>query len=559
MITQLDQVLTHLGTGAWNILTFSLICYNAFLLVPHSLGAAFLAPRVDFVCRDAEILEVTASATRNNLTSDSLVLQDQCSYVVNQTTVKCTTWDFDNSTFASTVTSEYQLVCDREYLRALYQSIYMFGIFSGAFFSSYSCDKFGRKIVIVVGVLLCIVLTLSSCWLPTLSLILISRYFVGTINSLIHSASFVMAMELAEPRVRTVLGFIVGVMWALGIPAWTGLAYLLREWRLLQFVASLPGLLMLPLIMFIDESPRWLMVQGRHSEALKVLRRASRLNKVPLPPEDELLQMMANMVPPEEGASSTTSTVTSTILKSLREITILVRTPRLRAITVILCLDFIILALVYYGLSLSGGSLSNDPFVYMVLTGLMEIPAYTLTIPIVMRFGRRLPSVVSFMTSGFMLIFMALTPAAYGWVVMTFAMVGKVTISAAFQIIIIYCNELYPTEVRSRGFGTSFMMSRIGSIVSPFIIDLLGRRHPWVPSVLFGVVSLVAGASTLNLPETKGTTMIDTIAQFEAPSEKSPSRSYWLNIKRKMSRVHSKSGYVSKDNSPTCDSLKGDH
>ena len=41
----------------------------------------------------------------------------------------------------------------------------------------------------------------------------------------------------------------------------------------------------------IDESPRWLIVTGRHEEALKVLRRAARLNKTTLPSDSELMYM----------------------------------------------------------------------------------------------------------------------------------------------------------------------------------------------------------------------------------------------------------------------------
>lgn len=42
----------------------------------------------------------------------------------------------------------------------------------------------------------------------------------------------------------------------------------------------------------MDESPRWLIVRGRHADALRVIRRASRWNKVELPPEEQLRAIM---------------------------------------------------------------------------------------------------------------------------------------------------------------------------------------------------------------------------------------------------------------------------
>ncbi|KAK4293674.1 hypothetical protein Pmani_033645 [Petrolisthes manimaculis] len=53
----------------------------------------------------------------------------------------CTEWDFDNTTFISTVTSEFQLVCDKQYLRATYHGMYMFGTLAGSCFNGYLADK----------------------------------------------------------------------------------------------------------------------------------------------------------------------------------------------------------------------------------------------------------------------------------------------------------------------------------------------------------------------------------------------------------------------------------
>ncbi|KAG0729458.1 Solute carrier family 22 member 6 [Chionoecetes opilio] len=95
-------------------------------------------------------------------------------------------------------------------------------------------------------------------------------------------------------------------------------------------------------------------------------------------------------------------------------------------------------------------------------------------------------------------------------------MVGKMAITASFQMIIFFSGELFPTEVRSRGVSTAVMLSRLGSMGAPFITDLVGSMYPWAPFVIFGSCALLAGAGTFLLPETRGQVLPDTVAHLEA-------------------------------------------
>ena len=47
-----------------------------------------------------------------------------------------------------------------------------------------------------------------------------------------------------------------------------------------------------------------------------------------------------------------------------------------------------------------------------------------------------------------------------GWLVMTFAIAGKFTITMALGIIFFYSSELFPTVIRTTGMGTSTMICR---------------------------------------------------------------------------------------------------
>lgn len=59
----------------------------------------------------------------------------------------------------------------------------------------------------------------------------------------------VSVMEVMGPKLRSLAGMVFYIPWSLGVVAWGGYAYLLRDWRMLQLTVSLTGLLFLPVLL----------------------------------------------------------------------------------------------------------------------------------------------------------------------------------------------------------------------------------------------------------------------------------------------------------------------
>ncbi|XP_069993562.1 solute carrier family 22 member 3-like [Penaeus vannamei] len=188
----------------------------------------------------------------------------------------------------------------------------------------------------------------------------------------------------------------------------------------------------------------------------------------------------------------------------------------MRSITLSFYAQFFVLGIVYYGLSFGADKLGVDPFVYMAVSGVMEVPSSTLTIPLVEKMGRRASSTLFFVVTAGSLLVLGSIPDALEWLVVTMAMLGRLAITAASQIVVLYVSELFPTEVRVRGIGTCTMVSEIGAMLAPFILESLGSIKPWVPLVMFGVAAFVASVITFWLPESRGAPMLDTVASLEA-------------------------------------------
>lgn len=89
-------------------------------------------------------------------------------------------------------------------------------------------------------------------------------------------------------------------------------------------------------------------------------------------------------------------------------------TRAIRVITAVVCIDYFVVSFVFDGLNYSGDIYSADPFLYIILNGLVEVPGYSLTAPIVDRWGRKIPTVVSYVLSGVVIFVIAFIPPGNG-------------------------------------------------------------------------------------------------------------------------------------------------
>ncbi|XP_018021226.2 organic cation transporter protein [Hyalella azteca] len=356
---------------------------------------------------------------------------------------------------------------------------------------------------------------LTINWLQSLNVIILVRFLMGFTAPILLCSSYNLCMEICELRYRSLYGILNGLPWGLATVLYGAVAYFVRDWRWLQFTNALLCVLILPLMWCLDESPRWLAVNGRTKQALAVIRSAERLNMSALPSDEHLISVLVSTHESSVGFGKTDRTNLQVLILEIS--TLFHKAIRERVL--IMWFMFVVATMIFYGLSMAPVSYSVNPFVYMMLTGLMEIPGYTFPAPIIARAGRRWPTALSYATSGVSLGLLAWTAPEIVWLVMTLAMIGKLCISMAFQIIYLYAVELLPTEIRSTGIGSMVFVSRFGAIVSPFIIDTLGSSVPWAPSLLFGMLSLVAVPLCLRLPETLGQPVVDTITELTQDKE----------------------------------------
>ena len=274
------------------------------------------------------------------------------------------------------------------------------------------------------------------------------------------------------------------------------MAYYIRDWRTLVIATCLPSLPCLLLFKYIPESPRWLLVKGRVEEAEEILQQAARENgkgsvQIIL---DRSSHKAENQTPNQYG------------------LTDLFIIPNLRMITLITMSAWFVNSLVYYGLSLNVKNLGGNVYLTFIFAALVEIPSYTITVFLMDRFGRQ-SAFFGFMLGATMACFVCvklqLSPDNTLFMASA-AMMGKFCISASYAVVYVYAAELFPTVVRTIGLGMTSVASRFGGILSPFIV-LLAEYDKTLPMMVFAGMALVAGVLGLQLPETKGKSLPDTL------------------------------------------------
>lgn len=419
---------------------------------------------------------------------------------VSQKTIPCDEgWVHDQSMFPSTIIIDFQLVCEKSYLPNIAQSIYFAGKLLGVLVFGIAGDMFGRRKVqlfsYVCGSLLAFASTFSlNFWMYVVLRFLTSVFFSGVgINC------FVLANELVGPSRRVLAGNVFWIYFSVGYGVLAGLAKLIPNWRILQFVVTLPYIPLLILTyFFIPESPRWLVNQGRSDEAEKVMRKIAKENEMTLREDFTMKNCTKDEI-------QNSSTLKESFLEVIRNRVILLMMLNMT-------LNWVVQAFVYYGLSLSTSSLGIDPYISFLISGAIEIPAYSSCIFVAEWFGRKKTTFFTLILSGIACSFTPFVP--YGILRALVASLGKFFITMSFSVVISWAVELLPTSLRTSGISIFSMSSRIGSVLAPVIL-LLEDTWSSLPVLFFGFMSIVIAFLCLLFPETKGKFLPSTVREAE--------------------------------------------
>lgn len=411
-------------------------------------------------------------------------------------------------------------------------------VFVGMLFGAYTwgivSDNYGRRNGFFVTAMITALAGFASSFSPNITVLIIMRCLVGAGlgGGPVLSSWF---MEFIPAPNRGTWMVVFSAFWTLGTIFESSLAWIVMPrlgWRWLLGLSAVPSSLLLLFYGFTIESPRYLCAKGRQGEALKILEKISRINRAALPPG--VLVSDRPTTSPEDkhllspnGEESVRSKLVECTTGWFSALVMLLK-PNLARSTLLLWVVFFGNAFSYYGIVLLTTQLntgrrecspsdftskSSDPINYqnIFITSFAEIPGLILSAVMIDRVGRKRS-----MSSLFFLCCICILPLIHPQskgLTTGLLFVARTCISATFTIVYIYAPEVYPTSVRTTGFGVASSVARIGGIVCPIVaVGLIHGCHQMLAIWLFEAIIFISGICVIFFPfETKGRVLNDKL------------------------------------------------
>lgn len=400
-------------------------------------------------------------------------------------------------------------------------SIGFIGMAVGASLGGLLADRFGRRQIFALTLLIYGIATGASALAGGLAVLLVLRFFVGLGLGAELPVASTFVSEFAPARIRGRVIVILEAFWAVG---WTAAALISffvipasdDGWRWALAIGMVPAVWAIVVRWGLPESPRWLSRRGRDAQALSVvasfeaspaLLRAARDRSEPVPPAMGEDTGMPAASAPAEASPAPPATIRGRVA-ALWASEFRVRTACLWLVW--FCVNFS-----YYGafiwipsiLVAQGYDLVRS-FGFTLIITLAQLPGYAVAAWLIEVWGRRVT--LSVFLAGSAVCAVLFGTAGTEWAIIAAGMGLSFFNLGAWGALYAVTPEMYPTSLRATGSGWAAGVGRIASIIAPLAVPpLLVVGGAPVLFVVFAVFFVVAGAAAWGLVDKRGVALDD--------------------------------------------------
>lgn len=352
------------------------------------------------------------------------------------------------------------------------------GYVLGAYADSTIADVWGRRVSLIISVALVTVGSLLTAFSPSLGWLVLWRFVAGLgIGAEIASVSSYLG-EVSPARLRgrytswaTTAGFV-------GVAATPLIGLLLVPnfswgWRALFVIGALGGVAIIFMRRNLDESPRWLLVRGRSTEAEAIVSAAEerarrRLNTELPPPEPSVEEPRAGKFPT----------------------LVLLRPPYRRRLILLIAIWFVYYVGNYGWLTLAPTLLVDEGYSlarstsFVAITGIGYVAGAFATTLLSDRIERKFSTFAVAVMWGIVLLLIGLFPSPA--VIILGGFVVSTTIGLIIPMLYTLTAEHFSTDSRATGVALTDGLGHIGGALAPFFV--LGAYNLGGFSLAFAVM-----------------------------------------------------------------------
>ena len=382
----------------------------------------------------------------------------------------------------------------------------LIGIFLGGPVFGYLTDRFGRRRLFTLDIVLFLVAGLAQAFVGEGWQLFVVRLVLGIAIGAEYAIGAPMLAEFVPAKGRGHRLALLEVCWYVGFLASVLVGYGLLElglgWRWILATSAVPALVTLVLRYGLPESPRWLMSRGRTEEARRVVAR----------------YLGGDTYFSTENFAGESAQVAGFRALFARGV---------RGRTVFVCVFWACLVAPYFAIFtfapqvLDSLKLSDERAGTIASNGIAAVGA-VVGLFLVERLGRRQMLIGPFWIMAVALFVVGFWSGAPAWVVVLCFAAYAFFNALSGNLTAVYPAELFPTEVRTSGVGLASAASRIGAAVGTWLLPIGLTTLGVGPCLVIGGLLCVAGAvvSQVMAPETTG---LSLAACSAATSRRGPS------------------------------------
>ncbi|XP_013173627.1 PREDICTED: organic cation transporter protein-like [Papilio xuthus] len=544
----LDHILTEVGEfGTYQLRLLSLVLVAIIFSAIYNSQYIFAVSDLQYRCMVPQCETWPADVTPGTwgawaLTDDKCrrkePVADTCSansfHPTN--TQRCDKFVYEHN---NTIVAEFNLGC-QEWKRTMVGTIHSAGVFVALPLTAYVSDTFGRRVAFIMTAVFPGVVGLARSFTQDYISYIILEFLDAVVGAGVYSSGFVLALEMVGINRRVLCGNIISSTFAVGQALIALIAWAVPYWRTLTRIMYAPSPFFIVYFFLIEESVRWLLTKGKKKRAAKIIFKAAEVNKKKL--SQETIRLLTEETPVEikqtdssnpnpensepEKMPAENSNPDKKVPENPKPPSVVLQVLKSRVLMTRLCICafwWVTVTFIYYGLSINSVSLAGNSYINYVLTSLIEIPGYALSVVTLDRFGRKKSIITAYFICGISLFALPFIPKSMVWLQTSLNLFGKLCISMVFSSIYVYTGELYPTGLRHRMLAACSMTGRIGQMTAPQTPLLMAYMES-LPYILFGLMAGASGLLMLLTPETLRVELPDTIEQAEsiAPAKERP-------------------------------------